>query len=197
MTKDRQSVIDFLNTATTGELMAVRSLSAKKIEILSSLRPFDDWTDLIVKINTNKLITTDMLNATQEYLDQRDNMNRIMRKCNKLVKNLEKAVARGDKVVKQPSTLDPNFKLTDYQLVGLNWLAIIHSERMNGILADEMGLGKVNVLFCFSLLLGILILFHFIESFIDNTSDCIFGLFERNKSSSWNTFNCCAIVNTR
>lgn len=147
MTKDRQSVIDFLNTATTGELMAVRSLSAKKIEILSSLRPFDDWTDLIVKINTNKLITTDMLNATQEYLDQRDNMNRIMKKCNKLVKNLEKAVARGDKVVKQPSTLDPNFKLTDYQLVGLNWLAIIHSERMNGILADEMGLGKVNVLF--------------------------------------------------
>ena len=29
-----------------------------------------------------------------------------------------------------------------YQLVGLNWLRILHDEGVNGILADEMGLGK-------------------------------------------------------
>jgi len=32
--------------------------------------------------------------------------------------------------------------LKDYQLVGLNWLKLLHSEKVNGILADEMGLGK-------------------------------------------------------
>lgn len=32
--------------------------------------------------------------------------------------------------------------LTDYQLVGLNWLAVLHDQNVNGILADEMGLGK-------------------------------------------------------
>lgn len=30
------------------------------------------------------------------------------------------------------------FTLADYQLIGLNWLAVIHSQNMNGILADEV-----------------------------------------------------------
>lgn len=143
MTEDRKEVIDFLNTATNGELMAVRSLSAKKIEVLLSIRPINDWFDLLSKIQTNKSITTEMLNGCQEYLNQRSNMDRIMNKCKKLVKKLEAAIACGDKVVKQPKLLNHDLKLADYQLVGLNWMAIIHSQNMNGILADEMGLGKV------------------------------------------------------
>lgn len=27
-------------------------------------------------------------------------------------------------------------------MVGLNWLAVLHNQGLNGILADEMGLGK-------------------------------------------------------
>lgn len=145
MTKDRQKVLDFLNTGANSELMAVKSLSAKKIEVLITLRPFTEWVDLRHKIDKNKTLSIDMLNACQEYLNQRNNMDRIMKKCKKLVHKLEEAVAKGDKVVKQPSILNDDYKLADYQLVGLNWLAIIHSQKMNGILADEMGLGKVNV----------------------------------------------------
>lgn len=33
-------------------------------------------------------------------------------------------------------------KLTSYQLLGLNWLSVLHTQGVNGILADEMGLGK-------------------------------------------------------
>lgn len=33
-------------------------------------------------------------------------------------------------------------KLKSYQLIGINWLRIVHEENLNGILADEMGLGK-------------------------------------------------------
>lgn len=33
-------------------------------------------------------------------------------------------------------------KLAEYQLIGLNWLAILQKNDVNGILADEMGLGK-------------------------------------------------------
>ena len=32
--------------------------------------------------------------------------------------------------------------LAPYQLVGLNWLAVLHKQGVSGILADEMGLGK-------------------------------------------------------
>lgn len=143
MTEERKEVIDFLNTATNGELMAVRSLSAKKIEVLVSVRPIGDWFDLLAKIQSNKL-STEMLNGCQEYLNQRSNMDRIMNKCKKLVNKLEVAIARGDKVVKQPELLNNDLKLADYQMIGLNWMAIIHSQNMNGILADEMGLGKVK-----------------------------------------------------
>lgn len=141
MTKDRKRVLEFLNTATSGELMVVKSLSAKKIDVLLPLRPFTDWTDLLKKIETNKMITTEMLNACQELLDQRKNMNRIMQKCQKLTHRLETAAGK-DNVVKQPPSLNEAFKLADYQLIGLNWMVILHSQNMNGILADEMGLGK-------------------------------------------------------
>ena len=30
------------------------------------------------------------------------------------------------------------FELKPYQLIGLNWLRIMHSQQLNGILADEM-----------------------------------------------------------
>lgn len=142
MTKDRKKVLEFLNTGSNSEFMAVKSLSSKKIDILLTLRPFQDWTDLLFKIEQNKL-SIEMLNACQEYLNQRNNMDRIMKKCKKLVQKLEDAVAKGDKVVKQPELLNHELKLADYQIIGLNWLAIIHSQGMNGILADEMGLGKV------------------------------------------------------
>ena len=32
--------------------------------------------------------------------------------------------------------------LKQYQLMGLNWLAMLHERGLNGILADQMGLGK-------------------------------------------------------
>ena len=43
--------------------------------------------------------------------------------------------------VKQPSMLMAQLK--EYQLKGLNWLATLYDQGINGILADEMGLGKV------------------------------------------------------
>ncbi|CAB16246.2 Chromatin-remodeling ATPase INO80 [Schizosaccharomyces pombe] len=42
--------------------------------------------------------------------------------------------------VKQPKML--MCKLKEYQLKGLNWLANLYEQGINGILADEMGLGK-------------------------------------------------------
>jgi len=42
----------------------------------------------------------------------------------------------------QPALLSDHCKLTQYQLVGLNWLYLLYQANLNGILADEMGLGK-------------------------------------------------------
>lgn len=36
----------------------------------------------------------------------------------------------------------PSMVLKDYQLVGVNWLKLLHQNDVNGVLADDMGLGK-------------------------------------------------------
>ena len=43
---------------------------------------------------------------------------------------------------KQPESITKGFNLTQYQMIGLNWLVLMHKQSLNGILADEMGLGK-------------------------------------------------------
>ncbi|KAI0961394.1 hypothetical protein AcV7_000503 [Taiwanofungus camphoratus] len=46
----------------------------------------------------------------------------------------------GELTIKQPTMLMATLK--EYQLKGLNWLATLYEQGINGILADEMGLGK-------------------------------------------------------
>ncbi|EPS26992.1 hypothetical protein PDE_01933 [Penicillium oxalicum 114-2] len=44
--------------------------------------------------------------------------------------------------ISQPSIMAKNLVMKDYQIVGLNWLALLFEKKMSCILADDMGLGK-------------------------------------------------------
>jgi SWI/SNF-related matrix-associated actin-dependent regulator 1 of chromatin subfamily A len=44
--------------------------------------------------------------------------------------------------LKKPELMADDCILKDYQVVGLNWLALMYRKKTSGILADEMGLGK-------------------------------------------------------
>ncbi|CAJ2510541.1 Uu.00g095100.m01.CDS01 [Anthostomella pinea] len=54
--------------------------------------------------------------------------------------NFQNPTGLGDVTVEQPKML--NCQLKEYQIKGLNWLANLYEQGINGILADEMGLGK-------------------------------------------------------
>ncbi|EPQ29128.1 uncharacterized protein PFL1_03416 [Pseudozyma flocculosa PF-1] len=54
--------------------------------------------------------------------------------------NFLNPTSMGQMEVKQPKMLTAQLK--EYQLKGLNWLANLYEQGINGILADEMGLGK-------------------------------------------------------
>lgn len=142
MTKSRQIVFDFINECKPKEFLSVKSFTQKKIDIIVAERPFKTWYNLLVFLQTGKGLSADLLNLVQEYLNRRSNIAKIMNKCTKIVERLQTAVDLGGGIVKQPKILNPEFKLADYQMIGLNWLAVMHKEQMNGILADEMGLGK-------------------------------------------------------
>ncbi|CEP61382.1 chromatin-remodeling ATPase INO80 LALA0_S03e01618g [Lachancea lanzarotensis] len=54
--------------------------------------------------------------------------------------NFQNPTSLGDITIDQPRLLTCTLK--EYQLKGLNWLANLYDQGINGILADEMGLGK-------------------------------------------------------
>ncbi|KAG6357167.1 hypothetical protein INS49_015044 [Diaporthe citri] len=54
--------------------------------------------------------------------------------------NFQNPTGMGEVEIEQPKLL--NAQLKEYQLKGLNWLANLYEQGINGILADEMGLGK-------------------------------------------------------
>ena len=47
-------------------------------------------------------------------------------------------------IAQPPNVGNETLRLKPYQLIGLNWLNLLHNKKINGILADEMGLGKVH-----------------------------------------------------
>ena len=54
--------------------------------------------------------------------------------------NFQNPTLLGDLSIEQPKMLKCTLK--EYQIKGLNWLANLYEQGINGILADEMGLGK-------------------------------------------------------
>jgi SWI/SNF-related matrix-associated actin-dependent regulator of chromatin subfamily A containing DEAD/H box 1 len=45
-------------------------------------------------------------------------------------------------LVSQPASMGDQVQLKDYQIVGVNWLALLYKQNVSAILADDMGLGK-------------------------------------------------------
>ncbi|KAJ8959068.1 hypothetical protein NQ318_022324 [Aromia moschata] len=142
LTGDKKKVFDFFQTATINELQLMNSCSKKKAELIVESRPYSGWIDLVQKLQNNKNLSADLLNHAQQVIATRNNIKHLMKKCTNLALQMERAVAAGAGVKEQPPSLSSTLKLTGYQMVGLNWLAVLYSQGVNGILADEMGLGK-------------------------------------------------------
>ncbi|XP_006609793.1 SWI/SNF-related matrix-associated actin-dependent regulator of chromatin subfamily A containing DEAD/H box 1 homolog [Apis dorsata] len=143
LTADKKAVLEFMQNALTSELLLMSQCSQKKANAIIEARPFENWIDIVQKFQNNKYLDTELLNSAQELLATRHAVEALMKKCLRLSTNIERAVAAGaSAITRQPKGLSPDLKLAPYQMVGLNWLAVMHAQNVNGILADEMGLGK-------------------------------------------------------
>ncbi|XP_017780427.1 PREDICTED: SWI/SNF-related matrix-associated actin-dependent regulator of chromatin subfamily A containing DEAD/H box 1 homolog isoform X2 [Nicrophorus vespilloides] len=142
LTGDKKRVLEFMQTAKPNELQLMSNCSKKKVDAIIASRPFTGWIDLVKKLEENKNLSGDILNAAQRVLITRNNIRQLMKKCASIASQLECAIKNEGGVKRQPSNLSSSLKLTNYQMVGLNWFAVLHQQGVNGILADEMGLGK-------------------------------------------------------
>ena len=59
----------------------------------------------------------------------------------------KKAVKK--KFLGQPSIMNHDYKMKDYQIVGMNWLNMLYKRKLSCILADDMGLGKTYQVIAF------------------------------------------------
>lgn len=50
--------------------------------------------------------------------------------------------SRKARFISQPGIMDEDLKMKDYQIVAINWLALLFEKELSCILADDMGLGK-------------------------------------------------------
>ena len=116
MTLQRKEVYDFFNNANIVELTSVKSCSMKKAEIITENRPYRNWEELVAKFQ-EKPLSTDLLNNCQEYLDKRNSLTKLMKKCKSIVLKLERAVAEEAGITEQPFTLNEGLKLSNYQMV--------------------------------------------------------------------------------
>ncbi|XP_014471797.1 PREDICTED: SWI/SNF-related matrix-associated actin-dependent regulator of chromatin subfamily A containing DEAD/H box 1 homolog isoform X2 [Dinoponera quadriceps] len=143
LTGDKKAVLKFMQTAVSSELLLMSQCSQKRANAIIEARPFENWKELVNKFQNTRYLDTELLNAAQVLLCTRHVLENLMKKCLRLSTNMEKAVSAGaSTITQQPKGLSSDLTLAPYQMVGLNWLAVMHAQNVNGILADEMGLGK-------------------------------------------------------
>ena len=149
--EDKDPIVTFFNEALSDELTSMQGCSKKKAEAIIAIRPFQDWQDLVAKLENAKDLTFQLITSCKEVLRIRGVVNKLMKNCNRIASEMETIIAditsktsleEGDSergyIDKQPSLLNENLSLKPYQLVGLNWLILMHEQRLNGILGDEM-----------------------------------------------------------
>uniref|UniRef100_A0A673WLJ8 DNA helicase n=1 Tax=Salmo trutta TaxID=8032 RepID=A0A673WLJ8_SALTR len=141
-------ILRFFQEASLDELSLISGCSVKKAQRIVELRPFNEWEDLVSGIMRNGL-STDLVQGCRVVLRERDVVRSLMTKCekiaNKMMQDVTQVVERDKGSQKQPEILNGKwveYQLKPYQLIGQNWLTLLHQNKLSGILADEMGLGK-------------------------------------------------------
>eukprot|EP00124_Ichthyophonus_hoferi_P005677 Ihof_evm1s896 gene=Ihof_evmTU1s896 len=151
---DRQKVLIMFNDCTAKQLSRLPSCSDKRAGLIVDLRPFKTFDDLVKKFAITRGLTPQTIHGCQEMLDELKTIDSLMQRCETISKDMrqkcmslstnneeeEEIMDKDTTLISQPSSMTGTLK--SHQIVGLNWLALLYNNNVNGILADEMGLGK-------------------------------------------------------
>ncbi|KAK3838992.1 MAG: SNF2 family DNA-dependent ATPase, partial [Linnemannia gamsii] len=99
--------------------------------------------------NSNKVTEGAAGKADGEEEDDEPGMGLLNVDVDRASTTPEGRVAMKHFIRRQPKNMAPGFQLKGYQLLGINWLALLWRKKLSGILADEMGLGKTAQVIAF------------------------------------------------
>ncbi|KAL0979793.1 hypothetical protein UPYG_G00189740 [Umbra pygmaea] len=142
----KSKILLFFQEASLDELSLIAGCSLKKAQKIVELRPFAVWQDLKDIFQKVKGLSEELLLGCRVVLRERAVVQGLMSKCQtisgKMMKQVSRVVDTGMVSMPSPSVLNSKLQLKPYQLIGLEWLVLLHQHNLSGILADEMGLGK-------------------------------------------------------
>lgn len=151
--KRQQRKLNFLITQTELYSHFIGNKSAQ-VAALEGKSKSDDVSEIdFDNDNEQELAEQAKLSAQRALMKQRDSTKHFDEQASKLRREADGSLNVDDELdflnpssmkaeqdVGQPQMLQCELK--NYQLKGLNWLASLYEQGINGILADEMGLGK-------------------------------------------------------
>ncbi|KAI2464481.1 SNF2 family N-terminal domain-containing protein [Annulohypoxylon bovei var. microspora] len=162
------NVLNYLNTCTS-EALGRMIGSGPNAKIMVSARPFKNITaaQKVSRVEKGKskaksrtvAIGEDIVEKLTSWMEACEAATAVINECDKrgqdinlsmstwaLDKNgMPRTDAEGleDLPIKgKPELMSESINLKAYQLLGLNWMQLLHSKGYSGILADDMGLGK-------------------------------------------------------
>ncbi len=159
-----EQVLDYLNSCTAESLAQITGFSAADSKLIVSCRPFASIFDaeLVSKKEAKSKSKAKRVQIGSLFVEKLTSWfsafhaaSKVIKLCEDRGEKLQKAMANWpmDKngnpqegttlpVSEKPHLMADNITLKSYQLLGLNWMNLLHSKHFSGILADDMGLGK-------------------------------------------------------
>ncbi|KAI0890731.1 SNF2 family N-terminal domain-containing protein [Annulohypoxylon maeteangense] len=164
------NVLKYLNTCTV-EALGHMLGSGPNAKIMVSARPFKNITaaQKVSRVekgkskNKNKSRTVaigeDIVEKLTSWMEACEAATAVINECDRRGADInlsmskwstdKNGLSRTDSedleelpIKSKPELMSESLKLKSYQLVGLNWMNLLHSKGYSGILADDMGLGK-------------------------------------------------------
>ncbi|KAI0486337.1 SNF2 family N-terminal domain-containing protein [Xylaria cf. heliscus] len=159
-----EQVLNYLNSCTPESLAQITGFSAADSKSIVSCRPFASLFDAetVSKKESRAKSKAKRVQIGSLFVEKLTSWfaafhaaSEVIRHCEDRGKSLQKVMASWsmDKngkpqegsalpVSEKPRLMAKNIALKSYQLLGLNWMNLLHSKGFSGILADDMGLGK-------------------------------------------------------
>jgi SWI/SNF-related matrix-associated actin-dependent regulator 1 of chromatin subfamily A len=160
----QEQVLKYLNSCTAESLAQITGFSAADSKLVVSCRPFHSIFDaeLVSKKESKAKSKSKRVQIGSLFVDKLTSWfaafhaaSEVIKHCEDRGKKLQSAMATWtiDKngrpqegtalsVSEKPRLMAEDITLKSYQLLGLNWMNLLHSKGFSGILADDMGLGK-------------------------------------------------------
>ncbi|KAI0447324.1 SNF2 family N-terminal domain-containing protein [Xylaria telfairii] len=159
-----EQVLNYLNSCTPESLAQITGFSAADSKLIVSCRPFASLFDAeaVSKKDSKAKSKAKRVQIGSRFVEKLTSWfvafhaaSKVITHCEDRGKQLQKVIANWpmDKngkpqegsvlpVSEKPRLMAEDITLKSYQLLGLNWMNLLHSKGFSGILADDMGLGK-------------------------------------------------------